>query len=45
MVNKKELLFINDKGLLKENAELSKVGITLAKLMIKNKELERGNNE
>ena len=45
MVNKKELLFINDKGLLKENAELSKVGITLAKLMIKSKELERGKNE
>ena len=31
--------------LLKENADLSKVGITLAKLMIKSKELERGKNE
>ena len=45
IVLKKELLFINDKGLLKEDADLSKVGITLAKLIIKSKELERGKNE
>ena len=46
MVNRKELLFINDNNFLKENSELSQAGVTLAKLLIKTKELEtkRGQN-
>ena len=40
-VSKKELLFINNKGFLKEDTDLSKVGVALAKLMIKAKELEK----
>lgn len=41
VVSRKELLFINNKGFLKEDTDLSKVGVTLAKLMMKAKELEK----
>ena len=40
-VSKKELLFINNKGFLKEDTDLSKVGVALARLMMKAKELEK----
>ena len=40
-VSKKELLFINNKGFLKEDTDLSKAGVALAKLMMKAKELEK----
>ena len=41
IVSRKELLFVNNKGFLKEDTDLSKVGVTLAKLMMKAKELEK----
>ena len=40
-VSRKELLFINKKGFLKEDTDLSKVGVALARLMMKAKELEK----